>query len=358
MKNRILKNVLSILIPVMLIFSLFTASPAADEVKKDNALWISKYFGVGDPAAMLDKNIGDIIPFVIESRVPYDIDDAEVTEFNIKDDLGNKFAYQGGSVKVYLRDTLLDATTDYIFTYTGNNSTGGLITVDFLHPLTSVFDVFKGKGGEKITIKFDTVLLVNQSADNDAVLFYNDDPPLMCLNLPAVLFCEIEIQKTDAANGSLLDGAAFKILNAEGYAKKQKEYLRKDSRGNIVYPGDSEYESAADFEVTTVDGLANIRGLRYERDSNQNATVYYLHETRVPHGYNPLANPFTPITVPHDVNEGINTGVYQVTITNRSGFRLPITGGAGVILFSILGTVLIGGAVVLFTIAIKKKKGA
>ena len=47
-------------------------------------------------------------------------------------------------------------------------------------------------------------------------------------------------------------------------------------------------------------------------------------------------------------------GVYTVKIENTSGIQLPITGGTGTVIFTIIGIALMAGAVVLFVVSRKK----
>ena len=49
-------------------------------------------------------------------------------------------------------------------------------------------------------------------------------------------------------------------------------------------------------------------------------------------------------------------GVYTVKVSNSSGIQLPITGGTGTVIFTIIGIALMVGAVVLFVVSRKKAK--
>ena len=103
-------------------------------------------------------------------------------------------------------------------------------------------------------------------------------------------------------------------------------------------------------KVTDANGAATFE--KYEANgTNYN---YYLVETQAPSGYNILDNAvqvnFT------DTEVGATAGVYTVKVSNSSGIQLPITGGTGTVIFTIIGIALMVGAVVLFVVSRKKAK--
>ena len=57
-----------------------------------------------------------------------------------------------------------------------------------------------------------------------------------------------------------------------------------------------------------------------------------------------------------DAEVEATAGVYTVKVPNSSGIQLPITGGTGTVIFTIIGIALMVGAVVLFVISRKKAK--
>lgn len=103
-------------------------------------------------------------------------------------------------------------------------------------------------------------------------------------------------------------------------------------------------------KVTDDNGAATFE--KYE--ANGNKYDYYLVETQAPSGYNILDNAvqvnFT------DTEVGATAGVYTVKVSNSSGIQLPITGGTGTVIFTIIGIALMVGAVVLFVVSRKKAK--
>ena len=100
--------------------------------------------------------------------------------------------------------------------------------------------------------------------------------------------------------------------------------------------------------VTNDSGVATFE--KYE--ANGTKYDYYLVETQAPHGYNILAE---AVKVNFTDAEATN-GVYTVKVPNSSGITLPITGDEGIVIFTVIGIALMGGAVILFVLFHKKAK--
>ena len=92
--------------------------------------------------------------------------------------------------------------------------------------------------------------------------------------------------------------------------------------------------------------------------------TWYLVETKAPDSYNILEAP-VPVTIvdaKEDVLDGkvtdadIATGLVPLTVENDDGFQLPTTGGMGTILFTAVGIVLMGAAVILFIVVRRKRR--
>ena len=102
--------------------------------------------------------------------------------------------------------------------------------------------------------------------------------------------------------------------------------------------------------VTDDDGVATFE--KYE--ANGTNYDYYLVETQAPSGYNILDNAVKVNFSDADVEA--TAGICTVKIENTSGIQLPITGGTGTVIFTIIGIALMVGAVVLFVVSRKKAK--
>lgn len=51
----------------------------------------------------------------------------------------------------------------------------------------------------------------------------------------------------------------------------------------------------------------------------------------------------------------VGTYLVRVPVTNSAEFELPVTGGRGTLLFTVIGLVLIGVALVIIVVVIRKK---
>lgn len=143
-----------------------------------------------------------------------------------------------------------------------------------------------------------------------------------------------DLVKTDGQN-KLLDGAAFKIYDAETGGKEVA----------VVKAADGEYRRAQTGE----DGVAIEVTNGHVRVEGFDNGTYYLEEITTPEGYNQLSGrqAFTISGKNLDAIIGtdniVSTGS-GVHVVNQSGTMLPETGGMGTTLFYVLGGVLVIGA--------------
>lgn len=157
------------------------------------------------------------------------------------------------------------------------------------------------------------------------------------------------------------------------FAIKIDKYVDSELTNKLANAKFDLYRTATQAEVnaglavtiphTTIEGILLESGLT--TDANGAATFakyeangtnydYYLVETQAPSGYNILDNAvkvnFT------DAEVAATAGIYTVQVPNKSGIQLPITGGTGTVIFTIIGIALMVGAVVLFVVSRKKAK--
>ena len=185
---------------------------------------------------------------------------------------------------------------------------------------------------------------------------------------------QINVDKYDADNkDKKLEGAEFKLY----YERTENDVIVKyyaqviteemiaegtiingtavdaDDLG-VVY-GWTTDESAASVLDTDSKGALSLRGL--------DEGIYYLKETKAPAGYNLMETPVKIEIIPVYTESGDEVSVtvnYKVDdkeqdsntvgVRNSSGSTLPVTGGIGTVVFYVLGTVLVLGAVVLLIV--------
>ncbi len=147
----------------------------------------------------------------------------------------------------------------------------------------------------------------------------------------------VDIVKTDSQD-KLLDGAVFKIYDAATEGNEVKVVLMADGE---TYCRDS--GAATGAEIVVKDGKVRVVGL-------DNGT-YYLQETDAPAGYELLATRVKFIISDGNLDATFTDGIYStgsgVQIINKTGNRLPETGGMGTVLFITFGTIVVLGAGVL-----------
>ena len=174
------------------------------------------------------------------------------------------------------------------------------------------------------------------------------------------------ISKVDAANGTALAGAQFKLYYKPGDGTSRYAIVG-GTAGNYYVTGTTTDENEATTILCDANGRCVIMGL--------NAREYHIKEVMAPSGYNKI-NTDQIITI--SILEGTanavslfktssvgafttanynNTDkVIEISISNNQGATMPTTGGMGTTVFYIVGLALVMGAAVL--LISRKRKGA
>ena len=166
-----------------------------------------------------------------------------------------------------------------------------------------------------------------------------------------------------------------KIASADvtTFAIKIDKYADDSSSTKLAKAKFDLYRTATQAEIDAGTSVeiphTAVKGIKLESglvtDNNGSATfekyqangthyTYYLVETQAPSGYNILDHAVEVHFTDADVST--TDGVYTVRISNKTGFRLPITGGTGTVIFTVVGIALMVGAVVLLVLSRKKSK--
>ena len=180
----------------------------------------------------------------------------------------------------------------------------------------------------------------------------------------------IDLTKMDKADHSVLAGAEFELRETDSQSAAL-EFVEVSS--GVYRPAKADGTDTATVTTLKVSagGKLQIQGI--------DAGTYYLRETKAPAGY-VLPDKDVVIVLKDTEPDGVLdnstvtiqesdvASVDSVTISGHTilfhllntsstdnGFVLPTTGGAGTLIFSVIGIVLMGAAVVMVVVAGKKK---
>lgn len=299
---------------------------------------------------------GETAEWIITAEVPLDIAGAKTYEIKTQVDKSLLYADNSASVTVTgsgETTSILEEDTHYQVAVSGGDIAVTVTAEGMAYLGTFVAEDFK----PSLTVRFSSKLhtdpeilsgALGKKLQADASLLYVDSLQQTYVSqvagdtLPYIYTGGAEISKIDRAGSGALAGAAFKIYRTSEDAQAGTNALQN--------PAES-----GDWEVITgADGTAIFYGLAYGEPGtafDEGTRIYYLVETRAPAGYNLLAAPLevTINAVSHD---------NPVVVRNSAGLILPVTGGMGTILFTVIGLILIGLALLFYFRSRKQLKHA
>ena len=295
---------------------------------------------------------GEKVAYTVTVDIPTYADNTTDKTFSVSDLLPDGLTIDTASINVKIDDAAVDSTA-----YTLDTTATADYTFKLSVDSTQYTNNWAVKAGKKLvitytaTLKDDNTTAVNAKETNKATFDYSyypyvtDSHKQITKTVDITTFA-IKIDKYDNADESTkLSGAKFDLYRTATQADV-------DAGITTVKIPHTEIQGILleSDKTTNTNGVATFE--KYE--ANGNKYDYYLVETKAPSGYNILDNAvkvnFT------DANVSTTAGVYTVEVPNSSGFKLPITGGEGVVLFSVIGIVFMGGAVFLFIMTRKKAK--
>lgn len=287
------------------------------------------------------------VAYTITVDIPTYLDEAIDKTFSVSDLLPDGLTIDTNSIKVQINSVDVAAAA-----YTLDKTP----TDDYTFKL-SVSDTqyanWKANAGIKplvitytATLNDNGTTAVNEKETNKVTFDYSNYPYVdshvtKTAKVDVTTFA-IKVNKVDASNNET------KLANAEFDLYR------------TIYPGETE-------NVVTIPH-ANVQGVKLESgitgadgtltfakyEANGVKYDYYLVETKAPSGYNLLTNAvkvnFT------DTQVEATAGIYTVDVENNSGIQLPVTGGTGTVIFTVIGIALMVGAVVLLVFSRKKIK--
>ena len=278
----------------------------------------------------------DTVEWRITVDVPKIIE--KMDTFYVTDTLPEGLDYVEDTLEVYgIKDdgeVKLEKDTNYTFT-PENKIFNMVFNTESLKEYTSVYFVYDTEFNQDVeygkALENSATLTYTNKIDveGNEVSTYETTP-----NTAEVHTGEVLIKKVDE-EGNPLAGAKFKIATTEENAK-DGIYV-KDKNGN-------------DLEaISNENGEVRFYGLKYGLEINsadEGESQYYIVEIETPtyeengetKHYNLLSN---PVEVTVNCTSG-EEGEGTVTVINKKGFVLPLTGGTGAIVLTVLGISLIG----------------
>ena len=311
-------------------------------------------------------------------------------QFTVSDKFADNapLAYKTGTLTVKIGDQTLTQGTDY--TVTGFDPTSNTFTVDLSAYIKakgfkgSLADDSKftdaGLVGKTVTVEYKATVTGstgNTGAANTPMAKYPNDPtnneskqevpgtPVKVFNFDYTLV------KQDKTTGDKLEGAKFAIKNADGKylaytatADGGKKWSKLDAKpdadatsgvfttgmdGKVKFPALDEGKYTIE-EIAAPTGYVNV-GVSFSFTIKANLTGTGADQTANP-TYTIDADSATS-DVWHLVGNG-NTA--EVVVENvKSITQLPLTGGAGTVLFTVVAALLIGAGV---TVGVRSRKAS
>lgn len=336
--------------------------------------------------------IGDTVTFTLTIDVPQYPADAINKKFVFGDKLPEGLTFVEDSVSIKCGEIDLG---NYFTKATNTNSTFEYV---LKNDDTYNYDAFVNKLNENTAITVTYQAKVNQNAvsngtiakdnlKNKAYLNYNNNPYTSDgskeqTDDEQLYTYKLKIKKVDADEKTLLKGAQFKLKKGDAEIS-----FVKDTTNNIYQVADATETTATTTVLETNEqGFIQMIGL----DAN---VTYTLTEIKAPGDYPLPANPDVTITltdnktadgkegidgdldsvtaeskgdlIPDEADknnsryvtvEGSDKSMAIVTIQNsKHAFHLPVTGGTGTLIFSLIGVAVMGTAVAMVVIVRKKR---
>lgn len=352
-------------------------------------------------------NVGDFVTYYLSADIPTYEDDVYTNEkktltFGITDTMSKELTWveHDSEVAVYVvgdktgvsnAATINEYTgvkdTDYTVSYPSDGTAGGTFTVDFKKSFLSTYRgkvvvvVFKAKLNNNALIGTEKSATNDNSItgyeDNDGKLdgnesdfnyngvanpngatlqytnsYYGGGTTDTIEDTVTTFSFKLDVKKVDAKDGTLLEGAVFKVYKSKNGAENESE---AEIYKNDLYPEGVTLTTAEGTGTAFAEGFA--------------AGTYYLKETEAPAGYRRFDG---VITV--QIDKDGDAGDYKYTITmgdtpvdgtpkvvevkDEKGESLPGTGGIGTTIFTFGGLALIVLAGILLVVYTRKQKKA
>lgn len=303
--------------------------------------------------------VGDVLTYTLNIDVPTYPDGTTNKTLYVADTLSEGLTFLNDSehpITVKAGNSTLTSGTHYNVETTPSGNYGGSLKIDFSG---NYYDAIKAAKYSEITVTY--YVKVNEKAEvkdgnnvttvNTADLHFNHDPygdeDHKTSGTVTVYTYGLDITKVDADTKAKLNGAEFKIsTDAAG-----KNILTFTKVSDGVYKYDPNGTVTTKLAVAS-DGTLKVTGL--------DLGTYYITETKAPSEYIIKAGALQ-LKIEDSNNDGIEdnntTGYLASDFENsKSLIELPVTGGIGTLIFSIVGILFMGISIVLIKNILKKKE--
>ena len=314
-------------------------------------------------AAAATGFIGKKVKYTLKITVPHYPENTTNKTLYIEDQLSNGLDFiadtTGDYAMVVKSDTgvTLKEDTNFSLDYTDRKLTLHFDGDGTPEGKNKYYDTIKTY--DEITITYYATVNENAivKADNTATLHYNNDPygksdPEPSTPEVTVYTYGFDVTKVDKnnPNGDPLKGAEF-VISKNADASNPLKFVALDGK-----PGEyrlaKDGEEGADEKLVATNGTLKVYGL----DTGD----YYVKETKAPTGYviNPIPQKKTLTDAEPDGKlEGDGDNLLTFKFENSDSIiDLPVTGGIGTLIFSIIGVLFMGTSIVLVRNILKKKE--
>ena len=336
----------------------FTIVPKDDEISVTKQV---KATGDGNFKDETITNIGDTVTYEIIAKLPEygtDIVNAGIT-YTLTDELPKGITIQGTpTIELNAKNGIgyTDGSSYTSYTYTpaaGTDPAKYEVTFnDYKTDINTKYD--------QIKITYNAVLNENAVIErtgniNNVTLKYSaykgETQPATATADAKVYTMGLDIKKVDADNTTTaLAGAEFEVYDNAGGTGAPIKFVETTGGGDIQKYRVATSTDPEDTTTTTIKVTADGTNIGKLMLDGLNDTTYYLKETTAPAGYtlpkNLVAVDVQP-TNPNDYNGtelAFDETRLSKEITNSTSIDLPVTGGIGTVLYTIVGLLLMAGA--------------
>ena len=331
-----------------------------------------------------DYSAGDLVPYQITVKVPENI--AKLKTFTVTD-TPTGLKDKKDTIKIVCNNETLaenDSITNSNVVKSIKDTTNGGFEIEFTASAMQTY------AGQELVITYEAVLLGKK--ENNTAVTNQNNAKLIYTNVIETTGTPDDSTKTVEDETIVY---SFKlIINKIGDDNKKLEGVKFDlykqveaeTTGSITDKGATDLGLDGTKSWLKVDTLTTDADGKITKTGLANGT-YYLVETKTNEGYNLLSKPVEVVlnkqyekhwgqvtktsdegNVTHheweslvEIKESNETEVKQpsksITVINRKGFDLPVTGGFGTLLFSGIGVLLVVAGVGVL-LSLKKKNRA